>query len=288
MPLLPREFVDATAHISSEEPGLAPKPLGAGFLVGFPVGDADADGQRPYRVLFVTHASAFEGQSHVSLTFDRGREPVRATLNLEDDQGQRTWVRHPESPVAATRVDVGALREAGIRFNWIPSSFLVDGDRMQQVGITVGMDVFVIGYPMGLIDEPRDLAIVRDGVIARLDHDGHASSNRFLVDATVLPGSRGGPVVLRPETASLPGEEPVRSPFVLGVSAEFLDYREIVPHQHSGEDVEIVLNASLVEVLPLDPVMSIADGLLGDAISPLRRDSLAFKAQEEALAKPSG
>lgn len=287
MPLLPREFVDATAHISSEAPGEDAEPLGAGFLVGFPVGQADEDGQRPHLVLFVTHASAFEGREHVSLTFDRGREPVRAALNLVDEGGERAWVPHPEAPVAVARVDAGALRQAGIRFNWIPSNFLAQGKKLRDLGVTVGMDVFVIGYPMGLIEDPRDLAIVRDGVIARLNHDALASSRGFLADATVVPGSRGGPVVLRPEATSLPGRDPVQSPFVVGVSAGFLDYRELVHHPRTGENVEIVLNSGLIEIVPIDPVLSIANRWLAeDAVASLPRDSLAYKPEAEPLATP--
>ena len=102
--------------------------------------------------------------------------------------------------------------------------------------ITVGDEIFLLGYPAAIFD-PRNVSpILRTGVIATVPLEGYAFNETlrasyglpdwidgFLVDANVFPGSSGSVVVLKqqPTTIGPCGETVVsgakKIPYVLGI-----------------------------------------------------------------------
>ncbi len=87
----------------------------------------------------------------------------------------------------------------------------------------VGDDVYVLSFPLFLGAGPHTQPIVRSGTVALKDREGE-----FLVDATTLPGSSGGPVFLKfyrsdERTGKLATG---RASYLLGVAGAYISYAE--------------------------------------------------------------
>lgn len=67
-----------------------------------------------------------------------------------------------------------------------------------RIGVEVGDDVLIIGYPRGFYDEANLYPIVKAGVVASKWGANFGGQPKFLVDAKLFPGSSGSLVVSRP------------------------------------------------------------------------------------------
>lgn len=124
----------------------------------------------------------------------------------------------------------------GIDASWIPTTLFVTKDKLKAEGITVGDEIFLLGYPDAIFD-PRNVSpVLRVGVISTEPTQGYAFNDRlkatyglpdqidgFLIDANVFPGSSGSVVILKqqPTTIGPQGETVVsgakKIPYVLGI-----------------------------------------------------------------------
>jgi len=94
---------------------------------------------------------------------------------------------------------------------YLDTSMLASPDTMNSIGVGVGSQVFVLGYPAAIFD-PRNVSpVLRVGVISTDPKEGFNFNdelrrlmgfpehvNGFLVDANVYPGSSGSLVVVDP------------------------------------------------------------------------------------------
>jgi hypothetical protein len=88
-----------------------------------------------------------------------------------DPQGAPTWFTHkdPNIDIAAARINWKLLQDRGIDVDFMTSDTnAADTKKMQDIGVSAGDGIFVIGFPMNLAGEQRNYAIVRPGAIAIL------------------------------------------------------------------------------------------------------------------------
>ncbi|HBA87125.1 MAG TPA: hypothetical protein DCZ75_03795 [Geobacter sp.] len=142
---------------------------------------------------------------------------------------------NPGYDVAAVNITEQVARQ-GIEGVWLPYDLLVTDERLKDEHISIGDDIFLLGYPDGIFDQRNVSPILRRGVLATSPNQGYAFNERlrrqyglperidgFLIDAGVFPGSSGSVVILAPQPTTLGarGETVVSSakkiPYVLGV-----------------------------------------------------------------------
>jgi hypothetical protein len=158
--------------------------------------------------------------------------PFRTPL-VED--GQPLWREHPNPDVDVFAVDVTDLvnRNSRIENEGVDYSLFGFPDVLKRENITEGDEVFIIGYPLGLFHTRINSPLVRQGIIAskigeRIHIRMHFPSGEskrieipgFLVDAAIVPGSSGSPVVLKPIIGRKVGEKIVMEiapPYLLGI-----------------------------------------------------------------------
>lgn len=68
-----------------------------------------------------------------------------------------------------------------------------------------GSGIFMLGFPLGLIDEDSLMPICRAGSIARITKSEIGKAKRILLDLQNFPGSSGSPIVSKPESYSVDG-----------------------------------------------------------------------------------
>jgi hypothetical protein len=142
---------------------------------------------------------------------------------------------NPGFDVAAVNVTETIVKQ-NIQGSWLPLDLLSTPDRLKNEGITVGDEIFLLGYPNAIFDARNVSPILRTGVIATVPLEGYAFNDLlkkqfglpdridgFLVDANVFPGSSGSVVILKQQPTTIgPGGGTVVSaakkvPYVLGI-----------------------------------------------------------------------
>jgi S1-C subfamily serine protease len=138
-------------------------------------------------------------------------------------------------------------------------------DKIKSLGVTQGDEIFVLGFPMGISGEEKNYAIVRGGVIARLDDEIIGTTHSFLIDALVFPGNSGGPVILKPEIASIEGTTPISRAYLLGVVKGYLPYEEVaysLQYEPPQARIKFTENSGLASVVPLDYLRDIVHAIM--------------------------
>ena len=144
---------------------------------------------------------------------------------------------HPSSGFDIAVVDVTEpIVKQQIQGTWLPMELFATPERLRNENITVGDEIFLLGYPDAIYD-PRNVSpVLRTGVIATAPAEGYAFNdslrqryglpNRidgFLIDANVFPGSSGSVVILKqqPTTIGPQGQTVVSAakkiPYILGI-----------------------------------------------------------------------
>ena len=118
-----------------------------------------------------------------------------------------------------------------------------------------GDDIYVLGFPMGLAGTSKKYAVVRAGVIARLDEEVLEEEKAFWIDAAVYPGNSGGPVVLRPVFGGIEGTKTIGAAYVMGIVSSYIPYRDVaVSVQSQRPRVIFEENSGLARVVPMNAV----------------------------------
>jgi Trypsin-like peptidase domain len=172
-----------------------------------------------------------------------------------------SWTQDKDSDLAVIAIAVEVLKKAGIQYDYFHSDEVVaDRSKADEIGITEGDGVYVLGFPMGLVGGERNFVIARQGAIARVRDCLAGTTNRFLIDALVFPGNSGGPVISRAELTSLEGTKAQSRCYLIGVVRGYVPYREVAVSQQTGQ-ARIVFeeNSGLAEVIPMDLVQKLID-----------------------------
>ena len=120
------------------------------------------------------------------------------------------------------KFDVAAIHitEEVIKHNiigaWIPYSLFATKEILLKENITVGDEIFLLGYP-GAIYDPRNISpVLRQGIISTMPSEGYTFNrilrqklnlpgqiDGFLIDANVFPGSSGSLVIFKQQPVTI-------------------------------------------------------------------------------------
>ena len=264
MALLPPSFLDCVVAIGFPSDDGDTRWSATGFLYGHFVSAIDAS-RNFYRSFLVTNRHVLANEPAIVLRFNpEASEPAREyRVDLLQDDGTPVWVGHddPQIDIAVLPVSDDTLREAGIKLQIFGDrGDALFRDRAVEVGLAEGDGVFVLGFPMGLVGGSRSFVIVRQGILARVRDWLAGASKEILVDASIFPGNSGGPVVLKPDMASIVGTAPIMRAHLLGVVSGFLPWTDVAVSGQTGRPrVTFEENSGLASVVPVDFVREVVD-----------------------------
>ena len=153
------------------------------------------------------------------------------------------------------------LKSGGVEFYFFQADdHTVSLEQARTIQVSEGDGIFVLGFPLGESGEERNYAIVRQGIVARIQDWLKGTTRMFLVDASIFPGNSGGPVLLKPEIASVGGTTSNKRCALIGMVSSYLPYREVAVSQQTGLPRMIFEeNSGLGTVVPHDVIHEVIE-----------------------------
>ena len=258
---IPLQYINATAAVGKRQPDGKIKFTGSGFVYSVDARECEGD-ERAYHSFIVTNrhvvaplARPFVRQSYLP-TAERPE-----WLNVRGDCEKEMWTMHPDDKID---VAVFPLPKPSERASIGPEAFFNDLDvlyplDMAKAEFIEGSGIFVLGFPLGLVDQDRNYVIARSGIVARILDWYEGVSRAYLIDSLNYPGNSGGPVI------SHPTDQNERAKFVGMVSA-YLPYRDVAVSQQTWEAMtRLTENSGLAIVMPPTAIEETIDLALGRA-----------------------
>ncbi|MGA7075193.1 MAG: serine protease [Halobacteriota archaeon] len=254
MAFITRDYLNCVIAIGDEtDTPDSPDWVGTGFLVG-----------RPYRkdgialgnhVFLVTNKHVIEGMDSFIVRFnplEGGVIMSHRFVLIDSKNKKRLWTSHlnDDIDIAAIEVNSGLLHQHKRLFGY----FLLDEHLMsfdKMAFISEGDFVYVLGYPMNLVDPYWHYPIVRSGTVARIQDMLDDRKLDFLLDVLAFPGNSGSPVILKPEISGIEGATPIGTSYVIGIITSHEVYREVAISPQTGNTrVTFEENSGLARALP--------------------------------------
>lgn len=252
---LNKTFLNSTVYISFKTP--TKYSVGTGFLVLRKV-DHDKG-----HIFLITnkHVLPKEGKTQsitVRVNTQSGDKLTVREIEIlivgKDGKYLSSVLLHPKE-----KFDVAAIHitEEVIKHNiigaWIPYSLFATKEILLKENITVGDEIFLLGYP-GAIYDPRNISpVLRQGIISTMPSEGYTFNrilrqkfnlpgqiDGFLIDANVFPGSSGSLVIFKqqPVTIGSGGGALVSrkklTPYLLGIISGSIPIEDFGRHQRMG------------------------------------------------------
>lgn len=153
----------------------------------------------------VTNKHVIAGATDGRFFFTKGEgENERPLIGQRHDftisDFESLWHGHPDADVDIAVAPLGGLinymSNAGMQpfFRLISSSFIPTSDQAKDLDAVE--DVTFIGYPNGIYDVKNLMPIIRRGITATPFQIDYGGEPKFLIDASVFPGSSGSPVFI--------------------------------------------------------------------------------------------
>ena len=245
--------------------------IATGFLYGDYV-DRDEIGKR-FQVYLITSRHVFEGKKEAFLRFnpEKLNESARDFKVILEENGKHSWIAHSNEriDIAALPIPFSRLNEEGIQANFFQSNKHVAGiEKMKELGIMEGDGVYVLGFPLGIIGEKRNVVIVKGGIIARIRDTLNERNPEYYIDVFVFPGNSGGAVISKAEFTAISGTKSQHASYLIGVVGSYVPYQEeAVSRQTKRTRIIFEENSGLAVVHPVDFIEEIIE------IIKKRRDS---------------
>lgn len=262
MALIPRHFQHSIVAIGVPINNNGTNWIGTGFLYAKLI-----TGSTNYNVFLVTNKHVFSNLRTVILRFDSS---TGGTLSFNVPlygNSSALWTGHvdPEIDVAVLPINANVLNSLGAHYGVFKSDqdVLLLSSAIAQRDLIEGDGIFVMGFPMGLVDVQANIAITRQGAIARIRDCLAGRSKSFLVDSPVYPGNSGGPVILKPEIVSIQGTNAISAAYLLGVVASYIPYMDSAISRQTGRNrIIFEENSGLTNIFPVDCIESILSIIL--------------------------
>ena len=278
MALLPPGYLDALVALGVPMEDGNVQYTATGFLYGIPSGE-----DKRYRIFLVTNRHVIEGKNGLKARMNLSEGSTSQTYDIPlGPDSATTLAVHDGHDVAAIAINARLLKEAGIALDFIKEEQGVTLEKAEDLEVSEGDGVFILGFPMGLAGEDRNYAIVRQGVVARARDWLKGTSQGILIDAFIFPGNSGGPVITKPENFSIKGTKNNSRALLLGMVSSYLPYEDIAVSKQTGR-VRVIFqeNSGLATVVPVDVIRETVEAANKKLVAAQQREVSAPEGRPE-------
>ena len=264
MALLNKNFLNSLVSIGEEKQVHRHKEFvchATGFIVGFIAKNSKDITKRRYFLFLVTNRHVFDKKDFVDLRFNTkdGKTKIfRQGLFFPTKEPRWLAHRFTNVDVALLNISPKILEDNNIAYISLPEELFAFSKDFPKIGIETGDGVYVLGFPLGISGKIQNFGCAKWGIISRVDKEIIRENKSFLIDSSIFPGNSGGPVILRPEIASLENTTPVNKPHVVGVVSGYIPYTDYLKSIQTGKTVSSSEeNSGLATVVPMEFVREV-------------------------------
>ncbi len=277
MALIPPHYLNSVISIEIEGKNEKGEPqltsIATGFLVGKETGETNEQGAL-FRLFIVTNRHVFQNPKtkillgEVFFRFNtQDNKSHYFKLNLLKPDGTPLWSMHANENVdlAVLPINAKAINDAKIEYHFFNTTDLFYAKDFKEKNISTGDGLFVLGFPMSISGKAKNFAIVRQGIIARVDEEVLADYF-YYIDASAYPGNSGGPVIHKPEVVAISGTMANSSAGLVGVISSGVTYTDVAISRQTGEArIIFTEQTGLVKVVPVELIYEIIDAIMKPA-----------------------
>lgn len=259
MAIIPSVFINATVSIGIRQTNGKINWTGTGFFL---MRKTEEFGKvRPF---LVTNKHVVKGVQSIVI---RMKEKDKNTLREIDcplfENGNPTYFLHDNDKIdiAVVNINGGFIDDNNLEFQ----AFDIDDNAMTSAellsqGVDAGSFVYMLGFPMGLVNKEVNVPICRIGCIARICQEQIKESFNILLDIQNFPGNSGSPIVSRPEFVSVGDTGSLNKCVLLGIIHSYIPYQETLINSQTGQTVEIRSeNSGIANMHPVEFILEIID-----------------------------
>lgn len=137
-------------------------------------------------------------------------------------------------------INGGFISENNLEFSGfnIDDNTLTSAEFLQKGG-DEGTYIYMLGFPMGLVNVDSNAPVCRSGCIARIDPVEILNSKKILLDIQKFPGNSGSPIISRPEVVGIEDTPVLNQCALIGIIHGYLPYKEQLINSQTYEVVEV-------------------------------------------------
>lgn len=261
MSLIPQIYLDAVVSIGVRNTNGDINWIGTGFFI---IRAIDINKGMPF---LISNRHVFKDKQSIVI---RMKEKKSNTLNecdasLYNKDGLPLYKLHsnPNIDIAILPLSPEYINSHNLEFpSFNIDSLAMRSDELRQAGVDAGSLVYMLGFPLGLVNIESGLPICRLGCIARISETQINETQNILVDIQNFPGNSGSPIVLRPEIMSVGGTPSLSKCILVGIVHSYIPYREKLINSQTKEVVEIRSeNSGIANVHPVEYILDILDSI---------------------------
>ena len=251
MALIPKHYIDSVVSIGIRREDKSIAWIGTGFFVHRRINENTV---LPF---LVSNKHVLEHNPNVVI---RMKEMTKDQL-IEIDLKIEGLKCHPHADIAAVKLPGSYIEQNHLNFK----SFDVDTDSYSSIelrdnGADEGSLVYMLGFPMGLVNVNSGLPICRMGCIARISEEQIQESGDVLLDIQNFPGNSGSPVVNRVEAIAIEGTKALGRCVLIGIIHAYIPYQEQLVNMQTQNVVEIRSeNSGIALMHPVEFIREVID-----------------------------
>ena len=260
MAIIPDHYLSSVVSIGVRTSVSTIAWIGTGFFVGKSTGQDN----KVYPLL-VSNKHVYDGKDNIVLRMKKRDNDDLQVLDapLKNDDGSLRYITHDldDIDVAVLPLSAQFIEDNGLDF----PCFNIDenalsSNELRTNGADEGTIVYMLGFPMGLVNISSNLPICRMGCISRMSETQISEQHNMLVDIQNFPGNSGSPIITRPEFVSITGTPSLTRSVLIGIVHSYIQYREQLINSQTKEVVEIRSeNSGIALVHPVEFIREIID-----------------------------
>ncbi len=258
MVFIPKAFIKAVVSIGIGGDKTTFNWVGTGFFVVKPVGN------NQFMTFMVTNRHVLQGKKKVLIRLEEKntRKLQTIIMPLEENGCLKYSVHDDEkADIAVMFLDGRILSENNLEiaaFN-IEENVLTSPQLIAQGG-DEGAYVYMLGFPMGLVNVDSNTPICRGGCIARIEEKEINIQKYFLLDIQNFPGNSGSPIITKPEVFGVGNDPVLRQSVLIGIVSGYIPYKEMLINSQTQEVVEVRSeNSGIAVVHPVEFIKEVLD-----------------------------
>lgn len=257
MAIIPDFYINAVVSIGVRKKEEI-KWIGTGFFVVKKVSENE------YQPFMVTNRHVLKEKQAVVI---RLREKDTNKLRIVDmplfENGKKLYSQHEDNniDIAVVLLNGGFITKNNLDF----AAFNIDehalnSQELIENGVDEGAIIYMLGFPMGLVNLNTNVPICRMGCIARMDEAEIKDTKNLLLDIQNFPGNSGSPIITRPEVTSLDGTKALSKCVLLGIIHSYIPYEETLVNSQTGRTVEIRSeNSGIAKANPVEFIREVVE-----------------------------